>query len=68
MLVFRRQSRSTGHRCEGPQIYSMPTDVYIYESRWFEGLVTYSMVKRVNRGYVTHYTIKLTLGVGTIVI
>ena len=45
MLVFRRQSRSTGHRCEGPQIYSMPTDVvYIYESRKqvFEGLVTYS--------------------------
>ena len=29
----------------------------------FEGLVTYSKVKRVNRGYVTHYTIKLTLGV-----
>ena len=29
MLVFRGQSKSTGHRCEGPQIYSMPTDVYI---------------------------------------
>ena len=27
----------------------------------FEGLVTYSKVKRINRGYVTHYTIKLTL-------
>ena len=27
MLAFRRQSRSTGHRCEGPQIYIMPTDV-----------------------------------------
>ena len=24
---------STGHRCEGSQIYSMPTDVYIYESK-----------------------------------
>ena len=36
--------------------------VYIYESRLlFEGLVTYSKVKRINRGYVTHYTIKLTL-------
>ena len=33
VLVFRRQSRSTGHRCEGPPIYSMPTDIYIYESR-----------------------------------
>ena len=28
----------------------------------FEGLVTYSKVKRINRGYVTHYTLKLTLG------
>ena len=28
----------------------------------FEGLVTYSKVKRINRGYVTHYTIKLGLG------
>ena len=28
----------------------------------FESLVTYySKVKRINRGYVTHYTIKLTL-------
>ena len=26
MLVFRRQSRSTGHRCEGPQIYSVRID------------------------------------------
>ena len=70
MLVFRGQSKSTGHRCEGPQNYSMPTDVYIYEkSRWvFEGLVTYSKIKRINRGYVTHYTIKLTLGIRTIVI
>ena len=33
----------------------------------FEGLVTYSKVKRINRGYVTHYTIKLTLGIRTIV-
>ena len=34
---------------------------YIYESRQqevFEGLVTYSSkVKRINRGYVTHYGI-----------
>ena len=53
MLVFRRQSRSTGHRCEGPQIYSMPTDVYIYESRYLK-LVTYNKVKRINRGYVCY--------------
>ena len=34
MLVFRRQSGSTGHRCEGPQVYSMPSGVHIiYESR-----------------------------------
>ena len=71
MLVFRRQSRSTGHRCEGPQIYSMPTDVYIYlRKQVFESLVTYSKVKRINRVYVTHYhyTIKLTLEIRTIVI
>ena len=29
MLVFRRQSRSTGHRCGGPQIHSMPPDVCV---------------------------------------
>ena len=41
MLVFRRQSRSTGHRCEGPQIYGMPTDVHIYEeSRCLEVIRT----------------------------
>ena len=34
----------------------------------FEGLVTYSKVKRINRGYVAHYTINLTLGIRTIVI
>ena len=70
MLVFRGQSRSTGHRCEGPQIYSMPADVYIYESRCLKVyiIVTYSKVKRIIRGYVTHYTIKLTLGVRTRVI
>ena len=34
----------------------------------FEGLVTYSKLKRINRGYVTHYTIKPTLGIRTIVI
>ena len=34
-------------------IYSMSTDI--------EGLVTYSKVERVNRGYITHYTIKFTL-------
>ena len=34
---------------------------YIHLSKQvFEGLVTYSKVKRINRGYVTHYTIKLT--------
>ena len=27
----------------------------------FESLVAYSKVKRINRRYVTHYTIKLTL-------
>ena len=27
----------------------------------FEGLVTHSKVKRINRGYITLYTIKLTL-------
>ena len=32
VLLFRR--RSTSRRCEGPQIYSMPTNIYIiYESR-----------------------------------
>ena len=69
MLVFRRQSRSTGHRCEGPQIYSMPTDVYIDESRCLKVyIVTYSKVKRINRGYVTHYTIKLTLEIRSVVV
>ena len=34
----------------------------------FEGLVTYSKVKRINRGCVTHYTTKLTLEIRTIVI
>ena len=37
------------------------------ESSVFEGLVTYSKVKRINRGYVTHCTMKLTLGIRTIV-
>ena len=27
----------------------------------FEGLVTFSKVERIDRGYVTHYSIKLTL-------
>ena len=45
--------------------HSMPIDAYIYESRC---LVTYSKVKRVNRGFVTYYTIKLTLEIRTIVI
>ena len=70
MLAFRMQSRSTGHRCEGPQIYSMPTDIpgIHLRKQVFEGLVTNSKVKRMNRGYVTDYTVKLTLGIGTIVI
>ena len=34
----------------------------------FEGLVTYSKVKRIIRGYVTHYTIKVTLGIRTNII
>ena len=48
----------------------MPTDVYIYESRCLKVyLHTVSKVKRINRGgYVNHYTIKLTLGIRTIVI
>ena len=65
MLVFRRQSRSTGHRCEGPQIYDMSTDVCTFIKA---GLRCLKKVKRVNRGCVTHYTIKLTLGIRTIVI
>ena len=55
VVLFRR--KSTSHRCEGPQIYSMPTDI----PRYTFSLVTYSKVKRINRGYVTHYTIKLAL-------
>ena len=44
--------------------------VYIYESRCLKvyQVVTYSKVKRINRGYVTHDTLKLTLGIMTIVI
>ena len=43
--------------------------VYTFMKAVFEGLVTYSKVKRINRGYVvTHYTLKLTLGIRTIVI
>ena len=55
-------SKSTSHRCEGPQIYiySMPTDVHLGK-QVFEGLVTFSKVKRINRGYITRYSIKLTL-------
>ena len=40
---------------------------YIYEKQVFKALVTYSKAERINRGYVTHYTIKLTLEVRTIV-
>ena len=29
MLVFRGQFRSTGHKCEGPQIYSSVVEVLI---------------------------------------
>ena len=47
----------------------MPTDVYIYlRKQVFEDLVTYRKVKRINRGDVTHDTIKLTSGIRTIVI
>ena len=49
----------------------MPTDdVYIYESsRCLKvKLHTVNKVKRINRGYAFHYTIKLTLGNRTIVI
>ena len=49
----------------------MPTDVelYIYKSRCLKvKLHTVSKVKRINRGYVTHYAIKLTLGIRAIVI
>ena len=48
----------------------MPTDVYIdILKQVFESLVTYSKkVKRINRRYVTHYTIKLTLEIRAIVI
>ena len=38
----------------------MPTDVHLWK-QVFEGLVTYSKVKRINRGYITRYTVKLTL-------
>ena len=50
MLVFRRQSKSTGHKCEGLQIYSTVTQLMytsIYESRKFESLVTYSEVRNL---------------------
>ena len=52
MLVFRRQSKSTGHKCEGLQIYSyyyrMSTNVYIYICKQvFENLVTYSEVRNL---------------------
>ena len=49
MLVFRGQSKSTGNRCEGPQIYSMPTDVYIllsYVLRISHDLYYYPFVKK----------------------
>ena len=42
--------------------------MYTFMKQVFEGLVTYSKVKRINRGYVTHYTLKLTLEIRTIVI
>ena len=47
-MLFRR--KSTGHRCDGPQIYSMSTDI--------ECLVIYTIVKKINRGYITRCTIK----------
>ena len=56
--LFRR--KSTSHRVEGPQIYNMPTDIHLWK-QVFESLVTYSKVKRINRGYITCYTRKLTL-------
>ena len=61
MLLFRR--KSIGHRCEGPQNYSMSTDILsiLLGKQVFEGLVTYRKVKRINRRYDTHYTIKLAL-------
>ena len=52
---------------DSPEFYSMSTDVYIYTRKQvFESLVTYSKVKRINRRYVTHYTIKLTLEIRAI--
>ena len=43
--------------------------VYIYiRKQVFESLVTYSNVKMINRRYVTHYAIKLTLEIRAIVI
>ena len=38
----------------------MPTDVHLCK-QVFEGLLTYSKVKKINRGYITRYAIKLTL-------
>ena len=42
--------------------------VYKFMKAGVEGLVTYSKVKRINRGDVTHYTRKVTLGIRTTVI
>ena len=39
--------------------------MYTFMKEVFVGLVTNSKVKRINRGYDTHHTIKLTLGIRT---
>ena len=72
MLVFRRQS------IIGLQVIDVKDFkftachlmyTFIYESsQVFESLVTYSKIKRINRRYVTHYTLKLTLEIKAVVI
>ena len=60
MLVFRRQS-ITGLQVIDVKDFKFTACQVMYT-------FTYSKVKRINRRYVTHYTIKLTLEIRAIVI
>ena len=62
MLVFRSSPHVKDLKFTACQL------MYTFMKQVFEDLVTYSKVKRINREYVTHYTIKFTLGIRTVVI
>ena len=61
MLVLRRQSMGLQVTDVKDLKFTACQLVYTFMKQVFEGLVTYSKVKRINRGYVTHYTINISI-------